>query len=60
VNGTWTSGPPPNNALQTVLGALLIVLIILVGLAYASGRHSVTIQVTSSATPTPAATDAAR
>jgi len=57
VRGTWASEPRP--IAQTVLGSLLILLLVLVGLAYAAQRRGhVVIRVTV-ASPSPAATPSA-
>jgi len=54
VKGTWVSEPRP--IAQTVLGSILILLLVLVGLAYAAQRGGhVVVQITV-ASPSPAAT----
>jgi hypothetical protein len=53
VNGTWSSKQPPNMA-QTVLGALVIALVILIGLLYQSDRGQlINIRITSAAQASP-------
>jgi hypothetical protein len=54
VNGTWTTKPPPKTV-QTVLGALLIVVIVLLGLASQNANGASTGQAhVRAATPSPA------
>jgi hypothetical protein len=57
MNGTWTTKESPKT-LQTALGTLLIVLIILVGLAYQSQHGGGASQTTNQPTaiPSPATT----
>lgn len=60
MNGTWTSKPPPKTA-QTVLGALVIALVIIIGLLHQSDHGQLNVRVvTNAAHPSPSPSPHAR
>ena len=52
MNGTWSSNPKPKTA-QTLVGALVIALVIIIGLLYQSDHNQLHIRITSAAQASP-------